>query len=343
MRIVFGWNHFKIRSFQPYEIGMNPSEKYDFTIEARQKYFHLFWIPFLGIGKSWVIRKNGGKLYEVPLEIRPSLAAFEKDLKAPWYTFLGPLLLLLGGVGFWGYTEVDEYQSRVRTVENHERFVQNLRNQLTHLDTTDFITLAPGISGPVQYLKVEKIGPKEISFTVIEQQGDTYNEKMLDVEDNYVVGKKFYPTISISKDSLLRSIPKKVEDSYLISQSGIDLLGNGNKYIIKEIVRHFRPIIRDEGSGSYGGSISMELKSYGWPFEIISIKNSVGDIKWDPTLNGVLVERPDSHFGKTFYLRGDNYVYDAPYQFVLTIKDTTGRVFNFQIQGSNLKKTITEL
>lgn len=343
MRIVFGWNHLRIKTFQPHEIGLDPNEKYDFTIEARQKYFHLFWIPFFGIGKSWAIRKNGGKLYEVPAELNITLAVLENDLSAPWYTFLGPLLLVLGGLGFWGYSEIDEYLSHKRSIEHHEQYVQHLTQRLGHLDSTDIITLA-GDSGPVQYLKVEKILPKEIKFSVIEQQGDAYKERVLDVEDYYMmVGKRYLPFATIPMDSLLNAIPKTIEGTYMINTSGKDLIGNGKKYIIKEVVRHFRPIIQDERSGSYGGSISMELKSYGWPFEIVSIKNQVGKIEWDPSLIGTMVERTGSHYGNSFWIRGENYATGSPYKFVMTVKDTTGRQFNYQFEGFNLEKTITEL
>lgn len=344
MRIVFGWNHFKIKSYQPHEVGMNVSEKYDFNFEARQKYFHLFWIPFIGIGKSWAIRKNGGKLYEVPAEMMPALLALENELKAPWYTYLGPLLLLVGGLSFWAYSEIDEYQGRVQSLENHQQYIQTLTNQLNNLDSTDIITLAPGEAGPAQYLKVENIQDKTINFTVIEQQGETYSERMLDVEDHYLANKKSLQKITILKDSLMKAIPMQQEASYLISQFGKDLIGNEKKYIIKEVVRHFRPILRDDRSGMYGPStISLEFKSFGWPFEIITIKNKVGTIKWDPTMVGELIERPESHYGNTVTLNGTNYERDAPYQFVLTIKDTTGRIFNYLIEGTNLQKTIREL
>ena len=45
--IIFGWNHFLIRSFMPHELGLG-EETLDpeFMVEARQKYFHIFWIPF---------------------------------------------------------------------------------------------------------------------------------------------------------------------------------------------------------------------------------------------------------------------------------------------------------
>ena len=68
MRIVFGHNNFLIKSYTPAELGIPPSDKLNgIVFEVRQHYFHLFWIPFFGIGKIYVIRRTGDSgMYQMP-------------------------------------------------------------------------------------------------------------------------------------------------------------------------------------------------------------------------------------------------------------------------------------
>src|SRR5690349_9358749 len=95
MRIVFGWNTFKIRSFSLPELGIK--EEPGISIEARQKYFHLFWIPFFSMGRKWAVRK-GGQLYELPqsLETLVKTSSATSAVKTPFYTYAGPLLIAAG-------------------------------------------------------------------------------------------------------------------------------------------------------------------------------------------------------------------------------------------------------
>jgi hypothetical protein len=105
--IVYGWNHFKIKSFKPVDLGIPYDGQEDISIEYRQKYFHLFWIPFIGIGKMWGLRKasDSSNLYEIPEELKNVLN--QQQLPAtPWYSFAG--LILIAGIAMWIYI-VDKF------------------------------------------------------------------------------------------------------------------------------------------------------------------------------------------------------------------------------------------
>ena len=110
MRIVFGWNHFRIKSFDPVELGLTQQTDPNLKIEVRQHYFHFFWIPFFSLGKKWAIRKNN-ELYEMPGVLKSTIRNRE-DIKVntPWYTYAGLLLLALVGFGFLVSEQVEKFQ-----------------------------------------------------------------------------------------------------------------------------------------------------------------------------------------------------------------------------------------
>src|SRR6185369_5805834 len=110
IRIVFGWNHFKLRSFTPFQLGITQKTDIDFTIELRQRYFHFFWIPFFSLGKKWAIRK-GGKLYEMP-QVIADVTRGRDDLrvKTPFYTYAGPLLIVAAIIIFNINERVEDYR-----------------------------------------------------------------------------------------------------------------------------------------------------------------------------------------------------------------------------------------
>lgn len=118
--IVFGWNSFKLNACRPSQLGLPDVLDQDFNLERRQKYFHLFWIPFFGIGKIWALRKRSDdQLYEPNEAILKYLNGLAIQEKTPWYTFSLPLLLLAGGIFFFISSSISAYTSQ----KEHERYI----------------------------------------------------------------------------------------------------------------------------------------------------------------------------------------------------------------------------
>lgn len=124
MRIIFGIGHFLIKSYKPGDLGL-PGEETDYTIELRQRYFHIFWIPFIGFQKVWCIRKDGG-LYNIPEEYKAIFNSFKKP-RMPWYAFSGLILVILISIGWPINEKYASYQSRQRDIEwvNHKNEMIN--------------------------------------------------------------------------------------------------------------------------------------------------------------------------------------------------------------------------
>jgi hypothetical protein len=167
MRIVFGWNHFRIKSFDPVELGLTQQPDPNLRIEVRQHYFHFFRIPFFSLGKKWAIRKNN-ELYEMPLVLRSAIQCLDDiRVRTPWYTFAGPLLLLLIGCGFAVSQQVEKYKWKQR--EEKQFAAVNAQNMALFRKPSpnDYYVLT-SVNGYAQrYAKVTALDKQRIQLSYI--------------------------------------------------------------------------------------------------------------------------------------------------------------------------------
>lgn len=91
MTILFGTNSYLLKSVSPVELGMQLNAQSDLRIEYRQRYFHLFFIPFFPIGRIWSVRQ-GGKLYHASAELEQALQGRDQAGKNGIWAWSGPLL-----------------------------------------------------------------------------------------------------------------------------------------------------------------------------------------------------------------------------------------------------------
>ncbi len=98
--IVFGQNNFSIKKVTPKELGITSEDSEGFFFEIRQKYFHLFWIPTFGIGKLWVMRnqEDPDLMYEMSDEVKRLIHTKFVDIKSPWYTYIGLIIIGIGAI-----------------------------------------------------------------------------------------------------------------------------------------------------------------------------------------------------------------------------------------------------
>ena len=73
MMLVWGHNNFKIKTVEPHEIGLYDAAFNNIKFVCRQKYGHLFWIPFIPLGKIWTVDKGDGKMYVCHPDIEQQL------------------------------------------------------------------------------------------------------------------------------------------------------------------------------------------------------------------------------------------------------------------------------
>jgi hypothetical protein len=230
MRIVFGWNHFKLRSYSLPDLGIPDTDR-NLSIELRQRYFHLFWIPFFAIGQTWAVRKNG-KLYELPAALKSTIRQTQRPARTPWYTFAGPLLILAGCCVYSFNEKVDAIRYAARTKNNYEIKAAALTGQLAKTDSNDYFWLQEkGASGSSVLLKVNEVKGDDITFSMLSTGLSDYELSPMKMQYLFTMKGDGVEKVTISKQKMLSAIPAKYEDA----GKAADILGNGRLFTIREI------------------------------------------------------------------------------------------------------------
>ena len=133
MVIAFGIKSYKIKRFDSQELKLSKQEDKSFTVELRQKYFYLFFIPFFGLGKEWVYLKDGKK-YELPVQYLKVLENQNIKINRNWRNylimFLGPILILIFALGLYSTVLIQKYISYKSNKDNIEKIYSRLDSPL---------------------------------------------------------------------------------------------------------------------------------------------------------------------------------------------------------------------
>jgi len=212
--IVFGYNNFRIKSFSPEEAGLPASEDENISFEVRQRYFHLFWIPFFPIGKIWGLKKGESEeLYNIPHNIE-IIVKENVSVSTPWYSFALFFVAFFAGLIFQ-LNQMQEQQSRedyfYNTLEESKILIQ-------YPTTGDFYTFSHYESQDDRnrteiMLKVKHYDDDRIQFNSIEEDFYAKKSYSFNMQKNYLsIEKNNYNPTYIDKKvltSLLRKDYKK--------------------------------------------------------------------------------------------------------------------------------------
>jgi hypothetical protein len=342
MTLVFGWRSFLLRSFSLAELGLPESASGPCSVEVRQKYFHLFWIPFFGLGKKWALRR-GKDLYELPIEIEAHLS--QSRVKTPWYTYSGPLLLLLAGVVFWGSDKYEQHRSAVYAETSYNEKATTLGRQLGALTSKDFIkVLDPGrpYEDNSHYLKVDSVDNTNAYVRPFSTGKSEYSMKPLEVEQYYEVTKNDYPLIAVPLARLKGAYSPDFAAYRQPNHKGVDLLGTGLAYEIQRVERHYEPQIERSGGGM-GQDIYVNFENKGWPVTLVSLKTGAGALEWSTDMPTTFDEGGSPYRFRQFSLRGKNYKRGLEYSVLFTVRDSLGQTYDYLVQGVNMDQQVKKV
>ena len=133
--IVYGHNNFLLKSYTPQELGISKDgETSGILLQVRQRYAHLFWIPFFPIGKLWVIKKAGDEsLYQMPLDIKNAIIARHGTPGTPWYSFA----LILIGLAIGLFIKLGDVMDNQRYESNFYNRVEESKMLIKYPTTGD--------------------------------------------------------------------------------------------------------------------------------------------------------------------------------------------------------------
>lgn len=137
MKILWGIQFFGPKTFTPAELDLEETIKENAKVMVRQRYFHIFFIPFFGMGQQWLIQEKD-KVYEPSLSVQRKIdrIARVKGLTSPnpfAYSgsfvaaiFIGLLLYaIIGGVFVRSAYEEQRYEAMISEVQmRHDSVLQ---------------------------------------------------------------------------------------------------------------------------------------------------------------------------------------------------------------------------
>jgi hypothetical protein len=346
MRISFGWRSFKIKSFSLQDFGIKQDAASDVRIEVLQQYFHIVWIPFFSLGKKWIVRK-GNKMYELPLEIELQVtkSPIAAAVRTPFYTYAGPILIVLGLLIYKANDRYLEYHHKQVAIKSFNDQQAALQEKLQHLTIKDFINvtrLSKGGSDTTIYLKVADVQADKIVVKPVQMPNyvDGFHASPWEVEYQYTQDSSLLPAITVSNQQLQAAAQKEFNSG----PSGVNLLNDGTNYVITGVVRHWGPILTVRHTGGYSNTeISIDMINDGWPATITDIKELKSNGNWSENINKELRGRKMELEGSVFTLDATRWNRGWPYKLLMTLKDTTGQLHRYEIAGVDLKVAVKEL
>lgn len=215
--IVFGYNNFLIKSYTPAELGYPQEEgAVKLRFEIRQRYAHIFWIPFFPIGKFWVMRRAGdNNKYEVPQVMLKLVENLEGQVRTPWYSFSVFLLAIAAGFIFW----VNNFQEEQRMKDAYYNRIEESKMLVQYPTTGDYYVfkryLDPAIWSSQRVIyKVKSYTDDKVEL--ISMNMDPYQE----IEDGYNYHKEFdkvetyaYNATMVDKNELKNAVDREYKDS----------------------------------------------------------------------------------------------------------------------------------
>lgn len=338
MRIVFGWNHFNIKSFTPAQLGIGKEEDANqISIERRQKYFHLFWIPFFGIGKTWAVRKNG-TLYELPDAYERHINSLNLPIKTPWYTFTGPLLIIIGFAIYWLADTASRHHSNV---VYHKQFDEKVLEFTEHVKepTIDDYFQFDEIKNYSEnvYLKVAGYNDTSIKFQLPIKNIKGYSPSAGEVASCFSeTPDSIDDYIFINKKQLNNYIQRLYED-YNFKGAPLPTFNNTNRYKLEEI-KHFEGSdLKDYGVGyAYNNEINIELQNIGTTTTITEFKIVGGNVEWKNPL-------PFKVSANEKFKISGTYKENIPsYNVEIVCKEQNQKLLKYFLKGEGIERTFSK-
>ncbi|WP_299681725.1 hypothetical protein [uncultured Dokdonia sp.] len=361
MSVVFGWYSFKVKSYSVDELELKKEEWGNVTFEVRQKVFHLFWLPFFPIGKSYALRKNG-ELYELPEYIISRIKGGDK-IKTPWYSFFIPVVLIVGLTGFALFMSISKYyMNRERFKEREALYEVGLNEVQNNIEN-----LLPGAYLRIKDLK--NLYNREITFLkVVEKKDDAYGFLVVKTKTPNYSQKKIYfeEVLSDTITYTVKELKKAICADYELIEDrepyGFNFFGDNILYIIDRIEYFDSPIIyggieryfwrtdREEefyySSSQRGGRdnrswlLTFDLQNFGAPANLVKIENISHDIEW---IDSLPMRFNSYEYEKDIPIQGmtKTDLSDTIFKSRLTFRDSLDKEYDFVIEADRFHFKIT--
>ena len=301
MRIVFGIKSMKYKTFHGDDDKLNFLLVNNDSLEVRQEYFHLYFIPVFPLTKQYsIVSKNGLKRDATEAELE-SIRESSIPYKFPLLSFSFPFLIVLGLLAYYLITNVDHFLAERNNEKQLKEYYSRLRVDLNRAQKNDILIFYKS-RVPASEVNSEeeqewmnydlmKIGAwvkerKGNQFTICFIEDGTIDFNSLNQKDLDKIPDLPYLKecdVQMNLSDLESAIPK---EALLFFQPHKAVVQLGNKegyYSLDKIVGIRLPkpeVMMAQGLESNGKYILMNLANMGVDAQIEEIRTIYGNLDW---------------------------------------------------------------
>jgi hypothetical protein len=233
--LIYGWNSFLIRTFSAFELGLTSDFSNDYNVEVRQKYFHLFWIPFFSLGKIWCVRK-GDELYDLNDDAKKQVKTANVEVKTPFYTYAGLIAVALLFVfsNIQGTTKSSNYNGMATEIAESRK--QELPTRLDNITENSYIIVSNcGNPKELSLCKVETMKNGTIALLKLDGFSNANLPDITEVETAFNNTVELATDVKTTADNLHKAISKDYNPLSATYKDGNDIFGDGQKYCVQYV------------------------------------------------------------------------------------------------------------
>lgn len=301
MRLVFGVRSMNFKKFQTEQIKLDFLSQNKDTLEVRQNYFHLYFIPVFPLSKQYfIVSKDGLKRELSELELQ-KIRETSISYRFPLLSFSLPILIILGFLAYSVYTNIDYFLANRKQEKNASEYYSSLHVSLKNAQKNDVLIFYRS-RVPASKAKSEEeqrlfdYDLMKMGAWVKERKGNKYtlcfieNGTMDFISLNQIDLDKIPDmpnldecTMELNLDELDATIPKLASHFFQPSEAVVKL-GNRDGYYSLDKIESIRlplpQIMMSQGLASNGKYILLNLANMGVDAQIQEIKTIYGDLNW---------------------------------------------------------------
>lgn len=351
MKFIFGWYSYELESFSAKDLGIEIEKGQLNIYEARQKCFHIFWIPCFPIRKEYVLIKDDKK-YQPSSEIIELIKSRSSN-RTPWVSFLLPIILLISFTISIIDNELPQYRDHLFRKAKYKYGITQIEKEISNLSRNHYIKIRnqkKRYSSQSLYLKFIEDDKDTILFSKIETGILDHEAYPFEIKDFYLKNFLQIDTVTISKKDLLKSICHDCNFYWQNKEFGQYLLGDNIKYLVEDVIyidgpviwgiaSTYGPLVKDISKQKWNGEV--KFHNYGENVDLENIENIEGEINWHNELPMPI--KTDSTNKSFFILNGDNYTSNESYKIKLIFRDEKDNDYTYIVEGKNLDKQVERI
>ncbi|OYU94260.1 MAG: hypothetical protein CFE21_16875 [Bacteroidetes bacterium B1(2017)] len=354
MKIVWGWNTLKIKTFEPHEVGLEKELIYGEKVEPRQEYFHLYLIPLLGVKKEWWIRGADNKLRQPSKQQLEILNSKDHKLRAPLLTYSWFWLAILIAIGANLFLRFESLKASGDNQKYHEFRADALLARLNYVKTGDLLCFEKvktpeeieefkenyelGLAQKNQLLFAKVLARKgeNLDLLLIPNPSTEYFYGNENLES---VWKESHPE-TVQGTSTMEQLRASVEFNaynFTMKQKGGTALPKQEGAYMLCFIQKTDGADFEYASGmsfsSENGGISLPLRNFGLPTTLIKIENLYGATKWTTTLP-YTIGHAENSWDNSITLEGTGYDYNSKFMLMLTTQNKQNKIQKYLLKGN---------